>query len=98
MTSTETPPSPTACWMAMRASRGICDAWHQLAIVAAVDEQALGMSLLEERGADLLGGDVRGYRQHRRATAVSVVEPLDQVRVPWSAAPGADGESTGELS
>src|SRR5262245_37546131 len=71
---------------------------HELAIVTAVHEHALGMSLLKEGGADLLGGDVRGYREHRRPAPVGVVEPLDQMRVPRAATARTDGKPPRELS
>jgi hypothetical protein len=70
---------------------------HKLAIVAALDEESLGMRPPEERRADLLGGDVGGDREHRRARPMGVVESLDQVRVPRPAAAGADGERSREL-
>jgi hypothetical protein len=48
-------------------------------------------------GTDLRGRDVRGDGEHRGATAVGVVEPLHEVRVPRAAAAGAHREPAGEL-
>ena len=50
---------------------------HELAVVAALDEQPLGVRLLEEGGTDLLGRDVRGDGEYRHAAPVRVVQSLD---------------------
>ena len=68
----------------------------QLAEVAALDEQPLRVGLLEEAGADLFGGDVRGQRQHGSAGALRVVQALKQMRVPRSAATGAHRQLSGQ--
>ena len=66
-TRTDTPPRPTAVWIAIRSQpRHLLRHADHLAVVAALGEQPLGVGLLEEPGADLRGGDVRGERQHRR--------------------------------
>ena len=55
------------------------------------------MRLLEVFGADLRARDVACDREHRRAGAVGVVQPVDQVQVTRAAAAGADGQLAGEL-
>lgn len=77
--------------------RQLLRAVDHLAVVAAIDEQPLGMGLLEVAAADLGAGDLRGQREHRRAGAVRVVQALDQVGVAGAAASGADREPPGDL-
>ena len=48
-------------------ARHLSGAGDELAEMAALLEQRLGMGLLEIAGADLAGGDVRGDRKHREA-------------------------------
>lgn len=69
----------------------------QLAVVAALGEQPVGMGLLEVAEADLRGGDVGGEREHRGHRAVGVVQAVDQVQVPRAAGARAGREPTGDL-
>src|SRR5271155_5205646 len=55
------------------------------------------MCLLKIRAADFAARDVRGNGQHGYATAMTVVETVDEVHVAWSAASGADGQFTGQV-
>ena len=65
--------------------------------MAALLEQRLRMGLLEIAGADLGRRDLRGYGEHRRARAVAVEQPIDQVQIAGTTTAGADGEGTGEV-
>jgi hypothetical protein len=56
------------------------------------------MRLLEEVRADLGGGDLRRDRHHRHAGALAVEETVDEVQIAWTAAAGADGEPTRDMS
>src|SRR5579875_693714 len=69
----------------------------ELAVVAAVDEEAVWMCLLKEARADLDTRYVRGDRQHRCASAMGVIQPLDQMRVPRAAAARAHRQPPGQL-
>jgi hypothetical protein len=70
---------------------------HQLDVVAALLEQALGMGRLEIVDADLAAGDMRGDRQHRHATALAVEQPVDQVQIARPAAARAYRELAGQM-
>ena len=97
-TSTATPGCATACLHGDARRRGICSGREiELAEAAALREQALGVGLLEVAGADLGRGDVRGDGEHRRAAAVGVVEPLDEVGVAGAAGSRAHREPAGDL-
>ena len=63
---------------------------HQLAEVAALLEQQLGVRLLKVVAANFRGGNMRGDGQHRHAAALAVVEAVDQVQIARPAASGAD--------
>src|SRR4051812_39431868 len=65
--------------------------------MAAFAEKVLRMRLLEVAGADFGRGDMRGDRQHRYARAMAVEEPVDEVQVAGSTAPGADRQAPGQL-
>jgi hypothetical protein len=82
---------------AARDARHLAGLADQLAVAAAVDEQAVGMCLLEEARPDLHARDVRGDREHRRAGAMGVVQALDQVCIPRPAASRAHRQAPGQL-
>ena len=68
-----------------------------LAVVRALDEEALGMRLLEVARTDLGARNVAGDREHRRTRAMRVVEAVDEVQVARTAAARAHGDPPGEL-
>src|SRR5207245_1727330 len=70
---------------------------HHLTVVAALGEQMLRMGLLKVAASDLRAWNVRGDGEHRDATAVTVVEPVDQMEVPGAATSGADRQPAGEM-
>ena len=69
---------------------------HLAVVVAALDEQPLGVRLLEKAGPDPAGGEVRGKREHRHAFAMRIVETLNKVDAAWAATPRAYGQPPGE--
>src|SRR5229473_3125614 len=78
-------------------ARHLVGAGHQFAIMAALPKQLLRMRFLEIAGADLGRGDVRGDRQYWHARAVTIEQPVDQVKVARPAAAGADRDFSGEM-
>jgi len=66
-------------------------AGHQFAIMAALPKQLLRMGFLEIAGADLARGDVRGDRQYRHSRAVTIEQPVDQVKVAGPQLPAQTG-------
>jgi hypothetical protein len=68
---------------------------YELAIVAALLEQDLGMRLLEIAAPDLGRGNLRRDGQHRHPRALTIEQAIDQVQVARPAAPCADRELTG---
>jgi len=68
-----------------------------LAVVAALFEEILGMSLLEVVGADLRAGDVGGDGEYGHAVAMAVEETIDEVKVAGAAACSADCEGASEM-
>src|SRR5262245_20970310 len=77
--------------------RQLLGARHQLDVVAAFREQALGMGGLEVVDADLPARNMRGDRQHRHTAAMTIVKPVDEVQVARTAATGADRKLAGEM-
>jgi hypothetical protein len=79
-------------------------AWHlfrlrdQLAVVAAILEQVLGMRLLEIAASELGTGDLSGDRKDRDAIPMAVVEAVDEVQIPRPATARADGNLPCEMS
>src|SRR5260370_1054831 len=65
---------------------------HELAIVAALLEQDLGMCLLEVAGANLCRRDLRRNRENRHAGSVAIEQTIDEREMAGSAAPRAEGE------
>ncbi len=57
----------------------------------------LRVGLLEVSTPELLAGDLGGDRQHRHATAVTVVQPVDEVQVARAAAACAHPEPPGQV-
>ena len=74
----------------------LCWGADHFAEVAALDEQLLGVRLLEVSAADLRGRYVRSDREHRHATALRVEETVDQVQIARPAASDAHRELAGE--
>ena len=69
----------------------------QLAIMAALREEMLGVSFLKISAADFVAGNLRGNRQDGNAAAVTVVESVDQMQIAGTATSGADRQSSGEM-
>ena len=98
ITMTETPRLPTASRIAISsAARHLLRGGDELAIVAALFEQRLGMRFLEIARADLGRGDVGRDGQNRHARAMAVEQTVDEVQIARPAAPGTDGERAGEM-
>ncbi len=70
---------------------------NQLAIVAALREELFRVGLLEVSAPDFAGWNLRGDRENGNAAAMTVVEAVDQVQVPGTAAPGADRQPSPEM-
>src|SRR5258707_10592614 len=64
----------------------------QLAIMTTLLEQRLRMSFLEISGAEFGRRDLRRNGKHWDARALTIEQPVDEVQIAGSAAPGADGE------
>src|SRR5207245_9332979 len=69
----------------------------ELTVVAALREEMFRMRLLEISAPDLVARNLRRDGQDGDAAAVTVVEPVDQMEVAWTAAPGADRQASGEM-
>lgn len=65
--------------------------------VTAVGEQPFGMGFLEVSAAKLARWNVRGERQHRHATSMTVIQTVDQVQVTRPRTPGTDAQLSGEV-
>ena len=65
---------------------------NELTVVTAIFENVIGFGLLEVVAADFLAGNLCGNGQHRYAIAMAIVQAIDEVRVPWSAAAGTHRE------
>ena len=93
ITTTDTPPLPTASRIAISSTaRHLVGAGDELAVMAAFLEQVLRMGFLEIASADLGRRNLRGDRQHRHARAVAVEQAVDEVQIARAAASRADGE------
>ena len=83
--------------------RGLQDARHltgvgdELAVVAALAEELVGVGLLEVTDADLGTGDMRSDGQHGSHASVGIEQTIDEVQIARSAAPRTDGQLAGEL-
>ena len=71
---------------------------NQLAVVAAILEKLVRVSLLEIGASDLGAWDVGGNGQDGHPGAMAIVEAVDEVHVARAAASGANGELAGEMS
>ncbi len=69
----------------------------QFAVVAAILEQVLRVSLLEITAADFGTGNLRGDRQYGHAGAMTVIKSVDKVQIPRTTTAGAHGELSGDL-
>src|SRR5271169_3511366 len=65
---------------------------NELTVVTAIFANVIGFGLLEVVAADFLAGNLCGNGQHRYAIAMAIVQAIDEVRVPWSAAAGTHRE------
>ena len=70
---------------------------HQLTVVTALREQMLRVRLLKVAAADFVARNLRGDGEHGDTTTMTVVEPVDQVEIPGTAASGADRQPPGEM-
>src|SRR5208283_175937 len=69
----------------------------ELTIMAALREEMFGVSFLKISAADFVAWNLRRNSQHGNAATMAVVEPVDQMQVPGTAASGADGQSPCEM-
>ena len=70
---------------------------NQFTIVAALREEMFRVSFLKVSAADFIAWNLRRDGEDRNPAAVTVVEPVDQMQVPGTAAPGADGQPSCEM-
>ena len=94
---TDMPRRLTASRIATSSWRHLVCAGDQLTIMAALFEQRLGVRFLEIPGADLARRNLRGDCQHRQSRSVTIEQAIDQVQIAMPAAPGTDGELTGQM-
>jgi len=71
---------------------------NQLDIMAAIPEQVFRMCCLEIVNSDFAAGDVGRDCQNRHTIALAVEQTVDQVKVAWTAAPGAHSKAPGKMS
>src|SRR6266851_4325926 len=69
----------------------------QFTVVTALPEERLRMGLLEIAGADFTTWNLRCDRQDRHTTAVTVKQPIDQMKIAGAAAPGTDRQIAGNV-
>ena len=65
--------------------------------MAALREEMLRMSLLKVSAADFVTRNLSGNGQDGDAAAMTIVEAVDQVQVPGTAASGANRQFPGEM-
>jgi len=56
------------------------------------------VSLLEITASDFGTGDLRRDRKHGHPRAMTIIETVDEVKIPWTTAAGAHGELSRDLS
>jgi hypothetical protein len=69
----------------------------QFAVVAAILEQVLRVSLLEVTATNFGTGDLRSNRKYGHAGALAVIKSIDKVEIPRTTTAGADRELSGDL-
>ena len=80
-TSTDTPPRPTACWIAIRSSRGICSGWRPARCSGCTPRTAArGGSPGSSRCRSRCDGMCEASASTGRTGAVGVVQAVDQVQ------------------
>lgn len=65
-------------------ARHLVRARNQFAIVAAFAEKLLGMRFLKVAAANFGGWNVRGDGKHRHTRALTIIQAIDQVHIPWA--------------
>src|ERR1700676_1468817 len=55
---------------------------NQFAIIAALREKMFRVGLLKISAPDFIAGNLRGNSKYRNTAAVTIVEPVDQMRLP----------------
>lgn len=70
---------------------------NELTVVTAILENVLWLGLLEVVAGDFLAGNLCGNSQHRHAIAMAIVQAIEEVRVPWSAAAGTHRKIAGQV-
>ena len=65
--------------------------------MTALREEMFRMSFLEVVAAQLSAGNLCGNRNHGNTVAVAIVKPVDQMKIPWTAAPGAHRQTSGQV-
>src|SRR6266542_5433443 len=81
----------------LRNARHLLGLRDHFAIMAAPRKEMLGMCLLEVPASDLDGWNLRGDCHNWNAAALALVEAVDQMQVPRTAASGADCQSPGQV-
>jgi hypothetical protein len=81
----------------LEAARHLLGVGDELAIMAALFEQCLGVRFLEIARADLGRGDVGRDGQNRHARAMAVEQTVDEVQIARPAAPGTNGEGARQM-
>ena len=71
---------------------------NQFTIMAALSEEMLWFGLLKISAPDFIAWNLRRDGQDGNTAAVTVVEPVDQMQVPGTAAPSADRQPAREMS
>jgi hypothetical protein len=66
--------------------------------MAAISEQVFRMCCLEIIDSNFAAGDVGGDCQNRHAVALAIEQAVDQMKVAWTAAPGAHSKARGKMS
>ena len=70
---------------------------NRLRVIASLREQGLGLGFLKIPGADLTAGNLRRQCEYRGTGAVGIHDPLDEVGIARTAAPGAYRQAPREL-
>src|SRR5262249_43520271 len=78
-------------------ARHLIGAGHELAIVAALLEQDLGMGFLEVAAADLARRNMGRDGEHRHARAMAGVQSVDEMQIAWSATSSAAGKTPRQM-
>src|SRR6266850_6229425 len=70
---------------------------NQLAVMAAFGEELFRVGFLKVSATYLVTWNLGRDSQHRHTTALTIVEPIDQMHVARPAATRADGKASGQV-